>query len=101
MHAKTTVRYICEHYIHTGSKYYFKTELLTNDTYKNVESLYWSKPRPITERTFKQAQKNGYPNEIVTIKRRPAMVITLDELRGIRDGSKGKVRCRRHRSSTH
>lgn len=62
MHSKQTVKYICDIYP-SGNCYYYKTELITYDRWDNIDSLGWSTPRPISEKTFKKRMDEGYKIE--------------------------------------
>jgi hypothetical protein len=68
------VRYIAEHHTATGKTYYYKQQVL-KDT-----APFWSKPRPISERTYNKAKKRGEDCEYVEIKRKLADVISFGEL---------------------
>ncbi|WP_096201147.1 hypothetical protein [Bacillus sp. FJAT-45350] len=74
MHTKQTVKYICEKYP-SGNCYYYKQEIITHDSWQNIGSLSWSRPRPISKRTFEQRKSEGYMTEIKEINKKPAIVI--------------------------
>ncbi|MFC0187734.1 hypothetical protein ACFFJY_05500 [Fictibacillus aquaticus] len=76
MHSRHTVLYICEEYL-SGNRYYYKTELITHDSWQNPESIAWSRPRPISKATFIKQKKAGYRTEHRLIKKQPAKVIAL------------------------
>lgn len=78
MHSKQTVKYICEKYP-SGFCYYYKTELITHDSWERIESLSWSAKRPISEKTFHKRKKEGYKVEERYINKAPAEVISLCE----------------------
>ncbi|WP_328017760.1 hypothetical protein [Halalkalibacterium halodurans] len=80
VHTKQTVKYRCERYP-SGNKYYYKQEIITHDTWENIESLQWSTPRPITRKTFLAKKQQGYKIEYVDIQKPPAELIpfTRDE----------------------
>ncbi|WP_232735770.1 hypothetical protein [Alteribacter populi] len=59
MHTKQTVRYLCHKYP-SGNCYYFKEEVITYDSWDNLDSLAWGRRRPITKRTFDKRKKEGY-----------------------------------------
>lgn len=75
MHSRQTVKYICEHHLASGRKRYFKTEIITDSSWRELDSLRWSAPRPITQRTFRHAMDAGYPCEVKYLKSQPAEVI--------------------------
>jgi hypothetical protein len=68
------VKYIAEHYTSTGTTYYYKQQIL-KDT-----APFWSKPRPISEKTYNKAKTRGEVCEYLEIKRNVADVISFDEL---------------------
>lgn len=74
MHSKQTVKYICETYP-SGNLYYYKIELITHDSWNNIESLMWSAPRPISKDTFQKRKNEGYKIEYVKKKNQPAVII--------------------------
>lgn len=76
MHSKQTVIYICKEY-KSGNRYYYKKELITHDNWANLDSLAWSSPRPITEKTFLKRKKAGYKTEHIKLDKGPAPVIPL------------------------
>jgi hypothetical protein len=76
MHSKQTVKYIVEEYP-SGRKLFFKQELVTMGSWNNIESLYWTRPRPITERTFQKQKKAGFPTEHRLMKNKPADIVFL------------------------
>ena len=66
MHTKHTVKYICDTYP-SGNKYYYKKEIITHDSWDNLDSLQWGKARPISEKTFQARKKEGYRVEVNNI----------------------------------
>ncbi|ERN54893.1 hypothetical protein M3689_04095 [Alkalihalophilus marmarensis] len=76
MHTKQTVRYICEIYS-SGNEYFYKRELITHDSWDNIDSLSWSALRPISKSTFMKRKKEGYKTEIERVDRPPAKVIAF------------------------
>lgn len=94
MHSKATVFYVCQYYVYTGLKLYYKRELITTDSFRNLDSVYWSRPRPVSERTFKKAQKEGYKCEIARIYTLPGDVILLSGVQ--RSGRRTKARITRN-----
>ncbi|WP_227935029.1 hypothetical protein [Alkalihalobacillus deserti] len=74
MHSKQTVKYVCETYP-SGNHYYYKIELITHDSWNNIESLMWSTPRPISKETFQKRKIEGYKVEYVTMKNKPAVIL--------------------------
>jgi hypothetical protein len=76
MHTKQTVIYICKEYT-SGNRYYYKKELITHDNWTNIQSLAWSAPRPISERTFFKRKKDGYKTEHIKIHKSPAKIIPM------------------------
>lgn len=74
MHSRQTVKYVCEVYP-SGNHYYYKIELITHDSWENIESLMWSRPRPITKETFQKREKEGYKIEYITKKNKPADIL--------------------------
>ncbi|WP_062046441.1 hypothetical protein [Bacillus sp. JCM 19034] len=74
MHTKKTVKYICHQYP-SGNCYYFKSEIITHHSWQRLESLQWSTPRPITEKTFLMRKKQGFKIEYVLQKKPPAQII--------------------------
>ncbi|MFC0473568.1 hypothetical protein ACFFHM_24435 [Halalkalibacter kiskunsagensis] len=74
MHSKQTVKYICESYP-SGNHYYYKKELITHDSWDNIDSLSWSAARPISKGTFAKRGKEGYKVEYVSVDKEPAEVI--------------------------
>ncbi|KHF41789.1 hypothetical protein [Halalkalibacter okhensis] len=74
MHSKQTVKYICESYP-SGNDYYYKKELITYDSWENIDSLGWSRARPISKSTFLKRKKEGYKIEYISIVKPPAEVI--------------------------
>ncbi|MCL7747140.1 MULTISPECIES: hypothetical protein [Halalkalibacter] len=74
MHSKQTVKYICESYP-SGNDYYYKKELITHDSWENVDSLSWSRARPISKSTFIKRKKEGYKIEYIVVSKPPAEVI--------------------------
>lgn len=81
MHSKQTVKYICHQYP-TGHCYYYKTEIITHDTWDNIQSLAWSRLRPISEKTFYKRKKEGFKVEY--IKKQSAKIIDLKILKNRR-----------------
>ncbi|MCY0877289.1 MAG: hypothetical protein OWT28_13605 [Firmicutes bacterium] len=77
MHSKETVVYICEEYLVTGHKLFFKQELLTSQSHADQTSVYWSRRKPITDGTFRLAQQNGYTCHIIQVHQPPAQVLPL------------------------
>ncbi|MCL6446017.1 MAG: hypothetical protein K6T83_21670 [Alicyclobacillus sp.] len=77
MHSKETVWYICRRTVRGDQVYerYYKRELLTTDSYRNLDSLYWSDERPITRRTWKKAQREGYKCDTYTLYLPPVELI--------------------------
>ena len=75
MHSRQTVKYTCEHYLASGRKRYYKQEIITDSNWRELDSLRWSAPRPITQRTFRRAMDAGYPCEIKYLKTQVATVI--------------------------
>lgn len=69
MHAKPTVRYICEEYL-SGNKYYYKQEFL-------MEHKAWGSLRPVSKTTFLKRKKDGFKTEHRLIKKHPASIICL------------------------
>jgi len=96
MHSRHTVRYICEVYP-SGNRYYYKQELITHDTWRNPESIAWSRPRPITRRTFEKAKKAGYPVVIRHIKNPPADIVCLPPAGDERRERRGRAKSARRR----
>ncbi|MBU8907786.1 hypothetical protein [Desertibacillus haloalkaliphilus] len=76
MHTKQTVKYRCEQYP-SGNCYYYKQEIITHDSWNNLDSLSWSRPRPISKRTFFQREKQGYRVEYKFINKQPATVHSI------------------------
>ncbi|MET3504660.1 hypothetical protein [Halalkalibacter oceani] len=74
MHSKQTVKYICRTYI-SGNRYYYKMELISHASWEQPESLNWSTPRPISERTFKKREKEGYKVEYINETKQPALIL--------------------------
>ena len=95
MHSRHTVKYICEVYP-SGRKLYYKTELVTMGSWSNPESLYWTRPRPITEQTLEKNKKAGFPVEIRHIKEPSAQVIVFDSLK---KDAEGRARHVRHKKT--
>lgn len=77
MHTKQTVRYICEVY-QSGNEYFYKQELITHDSWQNPSSIQWSARRPITSRTFKDKEKEGYKTITVKINKPPAEILLFN-----------------------
>ena len=75
MHTKQTVKYICEHHLTSGRKRYFKSEIITDSSWRELDSLRWSAPRPITQKTFRRAMDAGYPCEIKFLKTQTAEIV--------------------------
>jgi hypothetical protein len=61
----------------SGNCYYYKSEIITHDNWKNLDSLSWSSPRPISRKTFLKQKKAGYKTEYRFIKKEPAKIISL------------------------
>ncbi|TMW73711.1 hypothetical protein [Alteribacter natronophilus] len=59
MHSKQTVRYLCQIYP-SGNEYYFKEEIITHDSWDNLNSLEWGRRRPVTKETFEKRRREGY-----------------------------------------
>ncbi|MCK0471466.1 hypothetical protein [Halalkalibacter sp. APA_J-10(15)] len=76
MHTKQTVKYICHHYP-SGNCYYYKSEIITHLSWDCLDSLQWSTPRPITERTFLKRRKQGYKVEFVYQTKQPAVIVPI------------------------
>jgi len=102
MHSRHTVRYICEVYP-SGNRYYYKQELIAPDGWQKPESIMWSRPRPITERTFRKAKKAGYHVVVRHIEKPPADIVCLplgdDERRECRERKTGAPRRKKNRGS--
>ncbi|WP_174520719.1 hypothetical protein [Alicyclobacillus shizuokensis] len=81
MHSRETVWYICRRYMRgdKATERYYKRELLTSDSYRNLDSLYWSTERPITRRTWRKAQCEGYKCDTYTVYLPPLEVIPFPE----------------------
>ncbi|NEU30789.1 hypothetical protein GN156_08370 [bacterium LRH843] len=79
MHSKQTVKYICESYP-SGNHYYYKTELITHDSWEKVESLSWSKPRPVSKDTFEKREKEGYKVEYIIHNNPPAAIFAFPQV---------------------
>jgi hypothetical protein len=79
MHSRHTVRYICEEYP-SGNRYYFKQELITHDSWQKPESIAWSRPRPITEKTYVKQKEAGFPTQFHYIEKPPADILYLGSL---------------------
>ncbi|MDQ0205642.1 hypothetical protein [Alkalicoccobacillus murimartini] len=80
MHSKQTVKYICERYP-SGQSYYYKQEIITHDSWDNIDSIAWSTPRPITKKTFEKRKKDQYRVEIRVKHKLPAEVIRIESYR--------------------
>lgn len=76
MHSKQTVKYICESYP-SGNCYYYKIELITHGSWEQIESLSWTKPRPITKETFMKRKKEGYKVELIKRMTPPARILSF------------------------
>lgn len=76
MHSKQTVKYVCEKYP-SGNCYYFKQEIITHDSWDNLDSLAWSAPRPISKATFLKGKKAGFKIEEKYINKQPATIFQL------------------------
>lgn len=74
MHTKRTVKYTCHQYP-SGNCYYYKSEIITHHSWQDLDSLQWSTPRPITEKTFLKREKQGYKVEYVSHKKSLAKII--------------------------
>lgn len=87
MHSRETVVYVRRRYQRGDqrSEYYYKRELLTSDSYRNLDSLYWSAERPITRQTYERAAQDGYHCEAFTIYMPPIELIELSERRERRE----------------
>ncbi|PYZ98538.1 hypothetical protein CR205_08110 [Alteribacter lacisalsi] len=59
MHTKQTVRYLCQIYP-SGNEYYYKEEIITHDSWDNLNSLQWGRRRPVTKQTYEKRRKEGY-----------------------------------------
>jgi len=94
MHSRETVWYIRRRYARGDQTYdyYYKRELLTTDTYRNLDSVYWSTERPITKRTFDKVERDGYKCDTYTIHLPPIELIQLPERRAL--GEQTKLRGR-------
>ncbi|WP_368504681.1 hypothetical protein AB3N04_03125 [Alkalihalophilus sp. As8PL] len=79
MHSKQTVKYICKTYP-SGNQYFYKSELITHDSWNNIQSLSWSTPRPISKSTFQKREKEGYKIEENFINQRPAQVLAFPKI---------------------
>ena len=75
MHTKQTVKYICEHHLASGRKRYYKQEIITDTSWRELDSLRWTKPRPITQRTFRHAMDAGYPCEVKYLRNESAQIV--------------------------
>lgn len=73
MHSKQTVRYICEQFP-SGNCYFYKRELITQDSWDKPQSLMWSAPRPITRKTYELRRREGYKTEYIMKNKKPAKV---------------------------
>lgn len=93
--SKDTVVYICEDYVVSGVQFYWKRELLTLDSYRNPESLYWSRRKPISAKTYRNAQRQGYKCDVVRIMQPPGVVVLFDEF--VRTGTPRPPSTRRRR----
>ncbi|WP_257349618.1 hypothetical protein [Pseudalkalibacillus decolorationis] len=80
MHSRHTVIYICEEYP-SGNCYYYKRELITHDSWLNIDSIAWSAPRPISKRTFIERKRAGYRTEHRKIHRPPAKIYPFPPVR--------------------
>lgn len=79
MHSKQTVKYVCESYP-SGNCYYYKKEVITHDSWEEIESLSWSTPRPISKKTFQQRKKEGYKVEYVKCEKAPALIFSFPKV---------------------
>lgn len=75
MHTKQTVKYICEHHLASGRKWYYKQEIITDSTWRDLDSLRWSAKREVTRRTFRRAMDAGYPCEIRFLRNPLAQIV--------------------------
>ena len=75
MHSRQTVKYICEHHLQSGRKRYSKQEIITDSSWRELDSLRWSAPRPITQKTFRRAMDAGYTCEIKFLKTQAAQIL--------------------------
>ena len=75
MHTKQTVKYICEHHLASGRKRYYKQEIITDSSWRELDSLRWTTPRPITRRTFRHAMDAGYPCEVKYLRNESAQIV--------------------------
>ena len=75
MHSLQTVKYICEHHLASGRKRYYKIEIITDSSWRELDSLRWTKPRPITRRTFRHAVDAGYPCEVKYLRNESAQIV--------------------------
>lgn len=78
MHSKQTVKYLCEKYP-SGNCYYFKQEIITHDSWDNLESLAWSTPRPISKTTFLKQKQAGFKVEYFFVNKKPAKIIQFQK----------------------
>ncbi|RNA69025.1 hypothetical protein EBO34_03455 [Alteribacter keqinensis] len=69
MHSKQTVRYLCQKYP-SGNEYFYKEEIITHDTWDNLDSLEWGRRRPVSKATVEKRKKEGY-RVITTEVRKP------------------------------
>lgn len=74
MHSKQTVKYICKEYL-SGHRYFFKQEIIAVQSWEQPDTLIWGAQRPITEKTFRRRQKEGYKCYTYQMKSSPAKVI--------------------------
>ncbi len=80
MHSKQTVKYICVSYL-SGNRYFYKVELITHDSWENIDSLSWSTPRPISEATFEKRRREGYKVEYIKRMSAPAKIIPFQKVK--------------------
>lgn len=83
VHNRQTVWYIRRRYVRGDATYdyHYKRELLTTDTYRNLDSVYWSSDKPITKRTFERAQRDGYKCDTYCVYLPPVELIDLEARR--------------------
>lgn len=74
LHSKQTVKYICEKYP-SGNCYYYKQEIITHDSWDELQSLAWSAPRPVSEATYRKQKEAGYKTFERYIEKKPAKIL--------------------------